>query len=379
MMRRVPRSISLLTLASILLIAIILVIGYAVASFTSLTVLLYASIVVSRLLKGPLVPALSTSLKLLSVPTFLTLLPTWAVASPFLGSISYSLLLGALVYSGLLIVNSLAVNYQEIAYPLSRSVFLALMGLVLWNLSNQIQFSQIGVKTGVNYVILVSFLGSASLSSFDVLRKHQSRVVSIVATFLSRDLALRSIVLLLTSSYLFVGRGVLMNNYPNVQSYLMVAEWVTLSVIVFRSYWSFKGFIEKKYVEHDELEKWSRHTQNSEWATDQRMKSVSDAIQEFLDRGVKDLIIVYLIGLMRDAGELDNSIASSLSPLIDYVDLHPSVIFHESQEMYIEEKNRKRRLTIFAETISQLRKIGLKLQLPEDVFPLAQEGEFKRT
>jgi hypothetical protein len=82
---------------------------------------------------------------------------------------------------------------------------------------------------------------------------------------------------------------------------------------------------------------------------------------------------------LRDAGELDNSIASSLSPLIDYVDLHPSVIFHESQEMYIEEKNRKRRLTIFAETISQLRKIGLKLQLPEDVFPLAQEGEFKRT
>jgi hypothetical protein len=366
-------------LASIFLIAIILVIGYAVASFISLTVLLYTSIVISKVLKGQLIPALSTSLKLLSVPTFLVLLPTWAGDSPYFKSISYSLFLGALVYSGLLMVNSVAVNYREIVYPLSRSIFLALMGLILWNLSNQIEFSQIGIKRGVNYVILVSFLGTATLSLFDIVRKHPSGIISLLATFLSRNLALRSIVLLLASSYLFVGRGVLINNYPNVQSYLIVVEWITLSIIVFRSYWAFKGFIEKEYVEPDELEKWNRHTQNNEWATDQRMKSVADAIQEFLDRGVKDSLIVYLIGLMRDAGELDNSITSSLSPLIDYVDLHSGVIFHASQEMYIDEKNRKRRITIFADTISQLRKIGLKVQLLEDTFPLTQEGEFKRT
>jgi hypothetical protein len=237
---------------------------------------------------------------------------------------------------------------------------------------------KIGIWSGVGYVILVSFLGTATLSLFEVVREEPRRIKSIVATFLSRNLALRFTLLLSTSAYFFVARGVFFSRYPDAQSFFIVAEWITLSVIVLRSYWSFKGFIENEYVEPDQAENWNRHTQSVEWVTDQRMKGVADSIQDFLDRGVKDSIVVYLVGLMRDVGEFDSSITSSLSPLIEYEDLHPGIVFHRSQEEYLKEENTKRRKTIFVGTLSQLRTIGLNVQLPEDALPQTKKGEIKR-
>jgi hypothetical protein len=276
-----------------------------------------------------------------------------------------------------LIVNSAAEDYREIIYPVSRSILLTLVGLILWNLSSQI-VPKIGIWSGVGYVILVSFLGTATLSLFEAVREHPSRIRSLVAMFLSRNLALRFTLLLLSSAYLFIVRGVFLGRYPGVQSYLIVVEWITLSVIALRSFWAFKGFIENEYVEPDQVENWSSHTQSLEWVTDLRMKGVADSIQDFLDRGVKDSLVVCLVGLMRDAGELDISITSSLSPLIEYEDLRPGIVFHRSQEEYLMEKNRERRKTIFIGTLSQLRKIGLKVQLPEDALPQTKEGDVKR-
>ncbi len=136
------RSISLLTLISIFLVATILVLGYAVASFIALIVLLYTSIVVSKLYKGQLVSALTTSLNLLSVPTFVALLPSWEGAYPYFKPLSYSILLGVLAYSFFLIINSVSENYREIIYPVSRSMLLALVGLILWYLIESNHISQ---------------------------------------------------------------------------------------------------------------------------------------------------------------------------------------------------------------------------------------------
>jgi hypothetical protein len=99
------------------------------------------------------------------------------------------------------------------------------------------------------------------------------------------------------------------------------------------------------------------------------MEGVADSIQGFLDGGVKGPLVVSLMGLMRDAGELDDRIESNLSPLIDYDDIRPGFVFHSSQVEYIDEKNRERRLAIFAEAIKQLSVIGLKIQLPEGMLP----------
>jgi hypothetical protein len=374
-----PRSVSLLTLTSIFLVVIILVLGYAIASFIALLILLYTSIIVSKLYKGRLVSVLTTSLNLLSVPTFVALLPSWEGAFTYFKPLSYSILLGVLAYSVFLILNSVSENYREIIYPVSRSILLALVGLILWYLSNQIISSKTGIQEGIGYVILFSFLGTAILSLFDAIRELPGRTISLVATYLSRNLWRRSIFLLLTSAYLFVGRGIIINKYPDAQTYLIIAEWITLSALVLRSYWQFKGFIENEYVKPDQIENWSRHIQSIEWATDERMKGVADSIQDFLDRGVKDSLVVCLVGLMRDAGELEDSITSSLSPLIEYEDLHPGVVFQSLQEEYIKEKNRKRRMSIFSGTLSQLSKIGLKVQLPEGTLSTANEGDLKRT
>jgi hypothetical protein len=378
-MKKTPRSIKLLTLAFITLLTIILVAGYAVASFTMLIVLVYTSIVASKLYGGRLVSAITTSLNLLSVPTFVALLPTWEGASPYFKPVSYSILLGVLSYSFFLIVNSVSESYWEIMYPASRSLLLFLLGLNLWYLSNQIISPTTGVWGGIGYFFLFSFSGAAILSLFEALRGFLGRTNSLVASFLSRNLVSRSVFLVVIFAYLFIVRVMLFSVFPGAQIFITVAEWVTLSVLVLRSYWHFKGFVEKEYVKPDQVEDWSRHTQSIDWATDERMEGVADSIQDFLNRGVKDSLIVCLVGLMRDAGELDDSIASSLSPLIEYEDLRPGFVFHSSQVVYIEEQNRKRRLTIFTGTLSQLSKIGLKIKLSEGKLPQkGNKGELKR-
>jgi hypothetical protein len=379
LMKNTPRSVKLLTIVFITLIAIILVAGYAAASFIMLTVLLYTSIVASKLYTGRLVSAITTSLNLLSVPTFVALLPSWEGASPYFKPVSYSILLGVLAYSSFLIVNSVSESYWEIMNPASRSMLLFLLGLNLWYLSSQIISPTSGVLGGIGYFFLFSFSGTAILSLFEALRGLQGRTISLVASFLGRNLASRSVFLVLIFAYLFIIRVILFSIFPGAQSLLIVAEWGTLSVLVLRSYWRFNVFVENEYVKPDQIEDWSRHVQSVEWMTDRRMEGVADSIQDFLNRGVKDSLIVFLVGLMRDAGELDDSIASSLSPLIEYEDLRPGVVFHSSQVEYIEEQNRKRRLAIFTGALSQLSKIGLKIKFPEGKLPQkGKKGELKR-
>jgi hypothetical protein len=369
-MRKVPRFVTLLTLVSIVLVTIILAAGYATASFIMLIVLLYTSMVVSKLYRGKLVPAITASLNLLSVPTFVALLPSWEGASPYFKPVSYSLLLGVLAYSLFLVVNSVSENYREIMYPASRSVLLLLIGLNLWSLSDQIIYPKTGIWGGVGSFFLFSFSGVAMLSFSEAFRGLPSRMVSLVAAFLSRNLRSRSVLVVLTFAYLFVGRGILLSGFPGVQAFLVVAEWVVLSAFVLRSYLRFKGFVENEYVKPDQVEDWSRHVQSPDLATDPRMEGVADSIQGFLDGGVKGPLVVSLVGLMSDAGELDDRVESSLSPLIDYEDLRPGFVFHSSQVGYIDEKNRERRLAIFTEALKQLSVIGLKIQLPDGMLPL---------
>ena len=369
MVRKVPRFVTLLTLVSIVLVIIILAAGYAAASFTMLIVLLYSSTVASRLYRGKLVSAITTSLNLLAVPTFVALLPSWEGASPYFKPVSYSLLLGVLAYSLFLVVNSVSGNYREIMYPASRSMLLLLLGLNLWSLSDQIIYPKTGIWGGVGYFFLFSFSGVALLSFSEAFRGLPGRTVSLVASFLSRNLRSRSILVVLIFAYLFVARSIFLSDFPAAQAFLVVAEWVTLSGLVLQSYFRFKGFVESEYVKPDQVEDWSRHVQSSDWATDPRMEGVADSIQGFLDGGVKGPLVVSLVGLMKDAGEFDDRIESNLSPLIDYEDIRPGFVFHSSQVEYINEKNRERRLAIFAEAIKQLSVIGLKIQLPEGMLP----------
>lgn len=368
---KIPRPVALLTLAFVILEAIIFNLGFLTASLASLVLLLYTSNIASRIYKGKLVSAITTSLNLLSAPTFFALLPTWEGASPYFKPVSYSILLGVSAYSLFLIINSVSESYKEIIYPASKSILLLLIGLDLWSLSDQI-IPKTGIWGGVGYFVLSSFSGMALLSFSDVFKNNPDKFVSLAVDFLRRNRVSRSIIVVLASAYIFVGRAILLSVFPHIQAYLIVAEWGALSALALRSYLRFKGFVETEYVKPDQVESWSRHTPITN-SPDQGMEFIADSIQSFLSGGIKGPLVVSFIGLMRDVGEHDDGITSSLSPLIEYEDLRPGVVFHSSQVRYIDEKNRERRLAIFTETLKRLSIIGLNIQLPEG--KLVQRGK----
>jgi hypothetical protein len=332
--------------------------GFMATPLLVMITMVYAAAIIQKLLKGRLIKPIATSLQLLSVPSLLMLLSSWeGMPEPIVPTINvfFQCVLAYVVYS---LVNVVLETYEKIARPVSRSLLLVVTGYILTNAVTKMRPYISGFDPGIfgkaNTIILYSFVATAALSLFEVAKHSSNEVVSFTSRLLSRSLPTKFVSMACLFLYLFLVRGFLIGQYAFLSTYIVVFEWIAICLFAYSTYRSFRGYVEKEFVVPDIVEEWRQHIQSIDWVTDHKLEDVANSVKLFVEKGVKDMLVIYLVSIMSRVSVSEGLMANAISPLLAYVDLKPGLVILSWQVSYIESENRARRKSILKKVLDNL-------------------------
>lgn len=119
----------------------------------------------------------------------------------------------------------------------------------------------------------------------------------------------------LVTAYLSLLRPPLAINVP----FLPYGEWVILVLVVYVMYSTTRLSSEEFLVRSEGLG-WKMHTQEVTRVTGIDLIRITSVMNQFVDQGVKEPLIVYLALHMQRLGETEEEILKTLGPLIEYHD-----------------------------------------------------------
>lgn len=129
----------------------------------------------------------------------------------------------------------------------------------------------------------------------------------------SRDPARNFFAGFLITAYLFLVRPPLTFNMP----FLPYVEWATVALAVYVMYTMIRLSPKEFYVSSEGLH-WKRHIQEVKRETGRDLIRISSAMEQFVDQGVKEPLLISLTLHRQRLGETEEEIVKTLRPLIDY-------------------------------------------------------------
>jgi ABC-type multidrug transport system fused ATPase/permease subunit len=117
----------------------------------------------------------------------------------------------------------------------------------------------------------------------------------------------------LITAYLNLVRPPLTVNLP----FLPYIEWVVIVLAVYVVY-SMTRLSTKEFYVSSEGSGWKRHIQEVRRETGHNLMRVTSVMEQFVEQGVKEPLLVYLTLHLQRLGETEEDILKILRPLIDY-------------------------------------------------------------
>jgi len=100
-------------------------------------------------------------------------------------------------------------------------------------------------------------------------------------------------------------------------TFLPYVEWIAIALLVYMMYTMTRLSTKEFYVSSGGLG-WKRHVQEVRRETGRNLIRVTSVMEQFVDHGVKEPLLVYLTLHLQRLGETEEDILKTLSPLIDY-------------------------------------------------------------
>ena len=130
---------------------------------------------------------------------------------------------------------------------------------------------------------------------------------------ISEDPARNFFIGFLATAYLNFIRPPLVANL----SFLPYIEWVTIALAVCVVYTMTRSSTKELYVNSEALG-WREHIQKVRREIGPDLIRITSVMEQFVDHGVKEPLLVYLALHLQRLGKTEESILNTLSPLIDY-------------------------------------------------------------
>jgi hypothetical protein len=168
-----------------------------------------------------------------------------------------------------------------------------------------IPYMSLAILGGVFTLSLCSLLASSI--------KVTDATISSLVRAVSEDRERVFIVGFFVTTYLRFIRPPLTDTLP----FISYVEWIAVALTVCLMYTLTRKTEQETYL-GSENPGWKKHVQEVSPETGSDMKSVTSFIEEFVDNGVKETLLVYLTLHLQRLGETDESILRILNSLIKY-------------------------------------------------------------
>jgi len=352
---------------------------------TSLLLLNYASNLVRTVLIGDLVGPLSRLLQGTGFTSFVWLLSISDLAPDFAGELGFIFFACSVL---VMIQSNVVPLLRKHNRPIVEIVVKAVVILgVTWLLS---QASVVGNDLLVSYgalegafgegeqgaltatiffeffgrldfIVLLSGAITAVLALAGLARSHEDPYISYVSGAVGSKLGRKYLYLFLFFSYLFVFRGLALELVGINPQIMTVAEWAVVCLVSYLSYRGTRKYVAESLTTADRHGEWGIHYQEVERTTDTRLDDLTRILERFTETGDKDMLIVFMVDLLRSYGISKRVTANVLSGLIRFRDRDQGVIFFAWRKSMIEAMNREERKEAVDAVMEKMRGVGMNM------------------
>jgi len=100
-------------------------------------------------------------------------------------------------------------------------------------------------------------------------------------------------------------------------TFLPYVEWAAIALLIYMVYAMTRQPADENHIS-SQTSSWKRHVQEIRRQTGRDLTRVTAVMQQFVDHGVKEPLIVYLTLHLQMLGQTEQDILKTLNPLIDY-------------------------------------------------------------
>lgn len=108
-----------------------------------------------------------------------------------------------------------------------------------------------------------------------------------------------------------------------------------------------------------ELGDWGKHIQDTSSTKGKQLKDFTEIIKEFVDRGMKERLIVKLFRFLNENRASEPEMGKCLKELIDYEDQKHPNFAKRGVSKKVDENNQERRMLVLARTVQHINGLGL--------------------
>ena len=325
--------------------------SFLLVPFTVLFIFLFASGISSMLVKqSPWKDVTSKGLYGLAISTFILVFFEWAPIPAFATAILFPLELTVMVFTGLIIATNL-LEHRKRYEPMLAALCTGIVAYAVYDIARVL--SQ--VYEPIAYAFLPFTVGLLTVSAgalFGLFRDLDNFVISKISQWISKG-PMRNFALsfFLTIYVNFVR--------PSVEGFppTVIGEWIVIAIVMAVILNVVKGSSKELHTD-PEFQDWKKHTRQAQRQTGRDFEHWVSVQEKFVNRGIKEPLLVYLTLAFRDLGETEERILVTLAPLVQYRDRKTSFWNFPWTKGKLEKANMDARKKLLESLVREIKKGG---------------------
>jgi len=238
----------------------------------------------------------------------------------------------------------------------------------------------------LNELLYLGFIVATAVSLLGVFKNSRNPYLSILGGIGS------NYILVVTASvvgslYFNYFQGRLASISPGIANLSPYIEWTAICIVAAFIYTRTRKGIQTSMMEEAKLGEWIKHVQEVSMYKGDRFVGFTEMINEFLERGQRDRLLVKLTMFLKENGVEDEDISLMISDLINYEDAKKPFFSIGGKATALQRENEARRRSVLQSTISKILPLGLgvpvvpkgselrDLEQPTDVQDIGQEDK----
>lgn len=271
------------------------------------------------------------------------------------------------IISTLINISRLAfVKINEMANPLLGATQVVSTGILLlhaWSVLETdviavfhevIPFPMSNLMNKADILIIISTGILALQSILQIVKDHPNPQISFIARKLGEKTVGRILALNLMVIYLLSLRPIILDTADKYSRFLPLGEWIIICLVFYHLYTEMKSYISSYMITRDEVGVWTKHIQSIEFKTSRDMDEITNAIENFIEKGEKKELIVRLTLLLSRAGLTAPRITYTLSEILRHRDKEAGILSFTWQVKQLQEKNKQRRKEVTSNILEAL-------------------------
>lgn len=287
----------------------------------------YSQEIIDILLIGQYIPHMVKALKNMAI-----LIPVWLFSTYYeeLSIVSELMFYIAVLVTGYFLMNILQTysrkndNYAlQLVTRFFYTVFNGFILSIAWKtLAPSLTLVGLslssGIISGISSLILLSSLTAAFLSLTVLAENNENPYVATFAKRISIRPSENFIQVFTLLAYLFYVRPQIDVYFSEYSKYLPYFEWGIIVFTAFLSFRNLRSYIQNDLTRVDVMGKLQKHLQEIETSSDYRIDNLTKSVNNFIERGEKEVLLMYLANILSKNSASALSSANALHELIYY-------------------------------------------------------------